>query len=411
VSSAWRDQLRLGARDLSALVDRGLLTPAQAAELEPVAARYEMLVSDYYLSLIDPDDPDDPIRKQALPSMAELRVRPDERADPIGDGAHAATPVLIHRYPDRALLFPTFRCPMFCRYCFRKVALNDEPVRLRRELERALDYLRATPAVEEVILSGGDPLMLADARLDALLGQLRAIPSVKRLRLHTRFPVTLPMRVDASLAAMLARHRPLYVVTHFNLARELTPEATAALRHLTDAGLTVLNQSVLLRGVNDSVGSLTALMRGLVNRQVRPYYLHHPDLTVGTQHFRVSLDRGLRLFGALRGALSGLALPTYVIDVPGGGGKVPVDSHWVERLGGGRWRLRSPLGADLLYDDPASEDVGGPQVPEDAPPVVRLVGRQVVMTAGVGDQRGVSGGGGQGLTVRKRDELVVLAVE
>ena len=409
--SAWRDQLRLGARDLSALVERGLISRAQAEELAPVAARFEMLVSDYYLSLIDPEDPDDPIRKQALPDLAELQVRADERPDPIGDAAHAATPVLIHRYPDRALLFPTFRCPMFCRYCFRKVALNDEPVRLRRELERALDYLRATPAIEEVILSGGDPLMLDDARLDALLTELRAIPSVKRLRLHTRFPVTLPMRVDARLAAMLARHRPLYLVTHFNLARELTPEATTALRHLTDAGLAVLNQSVLLRGVNDSVEALTALMRGLVNRQVRPYYLHHPDLTVGTQHFRVSLARGLRLYAELRGALSGLAQPTYVIDVPGGGGKVPVDSHWVEPLGGGRYRLRSPLGADLVYADPASEDAGAAQVVEDAPPVVRLVGRQVIVPAGVGDERGVSGRGDQGLPMGEGDELVILAVE
>ncbi len=346
-----------GARDVRALVERGLVSADDAPALEAVVERYALLVSDYYLSLIDPADPACPIRKQALPDAAELVVAPEERSDPIGDAAHAPTPLLVHRYPDRALLFPTFRCPMYCRYCFRKVAINGEPIRLRQALDASLDYLRAHPAIAEVILSGGDPLMLSDDRLGELLGRLRAIPSVRRVRIHTRFPVTLPMRVDASLASLLAAHRPLFLVTHFNHPRELTPASALALRTLVDAGVTVLNQTVLLAGVNDDASVLAALFTGLLEHQVRPYYLHHPDLTVGTGHFRVSLDRGLSIARALRGRLTGLAWPTYVIDIPGGGGKVPVDSDFVRRGDRpGHWILRSPLGGEHLYVDPAHRD-------------------------------------------------------
>ncbi len=365
-STPWRDSLRAGARDVDALVARGLVAAADAPALRAVGERFEVLASDYYLGLIDPADPDDPIRKQAVPDLAELLVGPGERTDPIGDRAHAPTEVLVHRYPDRALLFPTFRCPMFCRYCFRKVALNEDPIRLHAALDEALAYLARTPAIREVILSGGDPLMLSDARLDALLGRLRGLGTLRRLRIHTRFPVTLPMRVDGALAATLARHRPLYVVTHFNHPRELTPEAATAVGHLVDAGLTVLNQTVLLAGVNDATETLAALFEGLLDLQVRPYYLHHPDLTVGTQHFRVSLDRGLALVRALRGRLTGLAWPTYVIDIPGGGGKVPVDSAAVRPTETpGVWTLHSPLGGAHRYVDPAvhavdpDRDAGG----------------------------------------------------
>lgn len=355
-SDHWSRSLVRGARDVDALVRRGLVTAADAPALRAVVERYRLLVSDYYLGLIDRDDPACPIRKQALPAVAELSELPGERPDPIGDGAHGRAEVLVHRYPDRALLFPTFRCPMFCRYCFRKVALNDEPIRLRQALDGALDYLARHPQIREVILSGGDPLMLSDARLGELLDRLRAI-GINRIRIHTRFPVTLPMRVDSALARRLAAARPLYVVTHFNHPRELTAESATALRHLVDAGVTVLNQAVLLRGVNDTPEVLAALFEGLLDHQVRPYYLHHPDLTVGTGHFRVSIDEGLAISAALRGRLTGLAWPTYVLDIPGGGGKVPVDSHWVQPLEPGLWRLQSPIdGAITRYRDLAHHD-------------------------------------------------------
>ncbi|MCA9547925.1 MAG: KamA family radical SAM protein [Myxococcales bacterium] len=354
MSADWRQSLAQGARDVDALVARGLVQPDQAAALGAVVDRYQLLVSDYYLGLIDPDDPDCPIRRQALPDVAELVDRAGERADPIGDAAHAPTPILVRRYPDRALLFPTFRCPMFCRYCFRKVALNERPIRLRQELDRAVTWLAGEPAIHEVILTGGDPLMLSDERLDEVLTALRTVPHLRRLRIHTRFPVTLPMRITPALAERLAAHRPLYLVTHFNHPRELTPQAREAVRLLVDAGVTVLEQAVLLKGVNADAGVLAELFETLVDWQVRPYYLHHPDLTVGTGHFRVSIDEGLAISGALRGRLTGLAWPTYVLDIPGGGGKVPVDSRWVRRVEPGVWRLESPIdGAVTRYVDPA----------------------------------------------------------
>ncbi len=349
--------IRRRARSVDDLVARGLVQLEDAPALRPVTGRYQLLVSDYYLSLIDPDDPDDPIRKQALPDAAELRESLLERTDPIGDEAHGVGEVLVRRYPDRALLFLTLRCPMYCRYCFRKVALNDrEPVRLHQQLEAALDWLGAHPEVTEVILSGGDPLMLSNERLDGLLERLRGLGTLRRIRIHTRFPVTDPERVDDTLAHSLGRHRPLFVVAHFNHPRELTDQARWAVARLVDAGVSVLNQAVLLRGVNDAPDTLAALFGGLLDWQVRPYYLHHPDLTVGTSHFRVSIDRGLSISRALRGRLTGLAWPTYVLDIPGGGGKVPIDSGYVCPVGPGRWRLTSPLdGSTHDYVDPAHE--------------------------------------------------------
>lgn len=351
----WRRQLVQGARDVDDLVQRGLVSTVDAPALRAVSDRYEMLVSAYYLGLIDPDDPDCPIRKQALPDLAELDTRGDERPDPIGDKAHAPTEILVRRYPDRALLFPTYRCPMFCRYCFRKVALNAEPIRLHHALPAALDWLRANPAVREVILSGGDPLMLSTRRLAELIGGLRAIPSVTRVRIHSRMPVTLPMRIDDALVETLGGPEAVFLIAHFNHPRELTPEARAAIRRLRAAGVMVLNQAVLLAGVNDAVDTLAALFRGLVDWGVLPYYLHHPDMTPGTQHFRVSLDRGRAMVRALRGHLTGLAQPTYVIEIPGGGGKVPVDSSFCAQVEPGVWRLTSPLdGSTTLYRDPAA---------------------------------------------------------
>jgi len=371
LGSGWG--LAGAARQPSDLVARGLVNADQATALEPVVDRYEMLASDYYLSLIDPADPDDPIRLQALPDARELVVAPGERPDPIGDRAHSPTPLLVHRYPDRALLFPTLRCPMFCRYCFRKVALNEEAPRLRGLMPEALAYLRAHPGIREVILSGGDPLMLGDDVLSWVLDAVRSVSSVRRLRVHTRMPVTLPMRVDAALARTLSAARPLTVVTHFNHPRELTPQAQGAVKQLIDAGIAVSNQAVLLRGVNDRTDTLAALFEGLLDWQVRPYYLHHLDLTVGTSHFRVSLDHGLALTRALRGRISGLANPTYVLEIPGGGGKVPIDSGWVTPEVAGIWRLRGPMGGLWRYIDPAVHPAG---IDAHGPGAVRLDGAE-----------------------------------
>jgi lysine 2,3-aminomutase len=347
----WRDHLRLAARTPEGLAHYGLLTSQEASALKAVSDRYETLVTPYYLSLIDPLNPACPIRLQALPHPSELEHLEGEERDPIGDDPHKVTPILVHRYQDRALLFPTYRCPMFCRYCFRKDALNSDAVRLHEALPKSLEYLRAHPELKEVILSGGDPLMLPDTRLAQLLSALKDA-GVKRLRLHTRFPVTLPHRVTQPLATLLGEHSAV-LVTHFNHPRELTIEAREALERLRLAGVRTLNQAVLLRGVNDQEDTLRDLMSELLEVGALPYYLHHPDLTAGTQHFRVSLRRGLELTRALRGSLTGLAQPRYVIDVPRGGGKVPVDSAWVQPTAHPRhWLLTSPItGETQPYTD------------------------------------------------------------
>lgn len=354
-SHPWRRQLAHGARSVSDLVERGLVAPSGREAAEEVTRRYELLVSDYYLSLIDPDDPHCPIRKMALPDGAELLVGGTELEDPIGDDVRSPVPSIVHRYPDRALLIVTHRCPMFCRYCFRKVALNSGQVRIQ-QLQGAYDYLRSTPDVREVILTGGDPLMLSTARLQEILAALQGIDSIKRIRIHSRMPVTLPMRIDGPLLEALHAAGPVHLVTHFNHPRELTHEARAAIDGLRRAGVVLANQAVLLAGVNDDLETQTALWQQLVDWGVRPYYLHHPDLTVGTQHFRVSIDRGLALSRSLRGSISGLAQPTYVLDIPGGLGKVPVDSGHVQPDGPGRWVLTSPIdGRQLRYLDPGAE--------------------------------------------------------
>lgn len=347
----WRAHLKEAARSARDLTHFGVYTPQEASEHEEVSARYETLISPYYLSLIDPRDPRCPIRLQAIPQGAELAHLPEEETDPIGDQRHAVSSILVHRYPDRALLFPTLRCPMFCRYCFRKEALNSGGVKLSVELPKALQYLDEHPEIEEVILSGGDPLMLSNERLLSLLQSLDQ--RGRRVRLHTRFPVTLPYRLEPALVEGLGGIARLNLVTHFNHPRELSLPALEGLSALRRAGVRVANQAVLLAGVNDDPEVLRALCVGLLDAGVTPYYLHHPDLTAGTQHLRVTLRRGLEITRSLRGRLSGLATPTYVIDVPRGGGKVPVDSAYVqpsERRE--RWTLISPLtGEEHPYID------------------------------------------------------------
>ncbi|MEE2644412.1 MAG: KamA family radical SAM protein, partial [Myxococcota bacterium] len=281
-AESWRALMAKGARSVEALVDAGLVDKTAAERLAPIADRYELLVNRYYLSLIDPEDPDCPIRKQAIPALEELVVTPGELRDPIGDHAHAPTPILVHRYPDRALLFPTFRCPMFCRFCFRKVSLNEEKIKLREALPESLSYLRAHPEIKEVILSGGDPLLLSNERLNWLFSSIREA-GVPRLRIHSRVPVTLPQRIDKGLVELLSTYQPLFLICHFNHPRELSAEADKALSILSQAGIPLLNQSALLRGVNADPRCLRVLSEELLQRGVIPYYLHHPDLTPGTQ--------------------------------------------------------------------------------------------------------------------------------
>ncbi len=314
---------------LAELERRGLIAPGELPAVRRVAERYAVAATPHVLDLIDPADPADPIAAQYVPRGAELVVRPEELADPIGDGAHSPVEGIVHRHPDRVLLKPLLVCPVYCRFCFRREVVGPGGGSLSDDqLEAALDYVRGRPGIREVILTGGDPLVLSPRRLRGLVSALSAIDHVDTLRVHTRVPVAAPDRVTDELVAALGGATPTWIVLHANHARELTDAAAAACARIVDAGLPMLSQSVLLRGVNDDAEVLEALLRALVRARIKPYYLHHPDLARGTGHFRVGVERGRALMAELRGRISGLCMPTYVLDLPGGRGKVPLEDAY-----------------------------------------------------------------------------------
>jgi lysine 2,3-aminomutase len=315
----------LGADDL---VPAGLVAPERAAGIAAVADRYAVAVTPAMAALIDPDDPADPIARQFIPDMRELATVPGERADPIGDAAHSPVEGIVHRYPDRVLLKPVHVCAVYCRFCFRRemVGPGADAVLAPEALERALAYVRAHPEVWEVVVTGGDPLVMSPRRVAELTSALQAIPHVAVVRWHTRVPVVAPERVDAALVAALrgGAGAATWVSIHANHPRELTDAARAACARLADAGIPLVSQTVLLKGVNDDVETLSALMRAFVACRIKPYYLHQGDMAPGTSHMRTTLQEGRALVKALRGRLSGLCQPTYVLDIPGGYGKAPV---------------------------------------------------------------------------------------
>jgi lysine 2,3-aminomutase len=311
--------------DVDGLVRAGLVPAERADALHRVASRYSVALTPTALAAIDPADPDDPLARQLVPDEAELLRSPEELDDPIGDAAHSPVKGIVHRYPDRVLLLPTHACAVYCRFCFRREAVGPGGESLSpAELERALAYVAAHERVFEVILSGGDPLVLSARRLGAIVARLDAIAHVGAIRVHTRVPALDPARVTPALVRALRAQKAVYVVLHANHPRELGPEARAACARLVDAGIPMLAQTVLLAGVNDDPDTLEALLRALVTLRVKPYYLHHADLAPGTARFRTSLEAGQALMRRLRGRVSGLAQPTYVLDLPGGAGKVPI---------------------------------------------------------------------------------------
>ena len=336
------------------LVAAGLVPAARQAEAERVAQRYAVAVTPAMAALMAPGEVADPIARQFIPDAAELVVLPEERADPIGDGAHSPIEGIVHRYPDRVLLKAVHVCPVYCRFCFRREVVGPQGAGTLSDaaLEQALGYIAAHPEIWEVILTGGDPLVMSSRRLSRIAEALAAIDHVRVVRFHTRVPVVAPERVDEALVAVLRRSgKPTYVAIHANHPRELTTDARAAAARLADAGIVLLGQSVLLAGVNDSVEVLEALMRALVESRIRPYYLHHPDLAPGTSHFRVPLARGRELVAALRGRVSGLCQPTYVLDIPGGFGKAPAAAPSVEEGGSGCYEVMDFRGGRHHYED------------------------------------------------------------
>ncbi|RIL01334.1 MAG: arginine 2,3-aminomutase [Proteobacteria bacterium] len=352
--ASWRDwtwQMQHRIRSAGELASWVQPNADERAAIDALAERFRFVITPYYASLMDPSDPDCPVRRQVVPRLAELDD-PAGLADPLDEVAHSPVKNVVRVYEDRIAFCVNNECALYCRYCLRKRMVGEpEWAMKKRELAAALDWIRATPAIRDVLLTGGDPLVFSDDKLGWLLGELRAIPHVELIRLGTRLPVTLPYRVTDALCALLAQHHPIWVNTHFNHPKELTADAAEAIDRLTRAGCPVGNQSVLLAGINDDVATMKALCEGLVRMRVRPYYCYQAQLLEGTAHFRVPIERGIELFRALRGRTSGFAIPLYVLDTPYG--KVPLthdyvrgregDEVVVESFDGRLWREPNPL--------------------------------------------------------------------
>lgn len=350
----WGSQIRNAVRTVASLSAKLQLSPEElAGALAAERAGLPISITPYYLSLCDVHDPSCPIRKQVVPHALEGRTVEGDLRDPLGEEAHEVAPELIQRYPDRALLLVTDRCAVYCRFCTRSriVGTGGGP-RSEMRLMPAFEYLRTHPEVRDVIVSGGDPLAMSTSRIVRVLQALRYIPSVETIRIATRMPVALPQRITNELISALKPFHPIWIMTHFNHPKELTAQAREGLRRLADGGFPVMNHTVLLRGVNDDSAVLSELFRGLVRERARPYYLLQADPVRGTGHLRTPLDTGLRIMSELQGRLSGIALPKFIVDTPGGLGKVPVSPNYIVSRGAGVTRFRTHRGLEVDYFDP-----------------------------------------------------------
>lgn len=354
--SDWRWQLGhmlTSARDLQAVVP---LTQAERDGLAASAQLFRVGVTPYYASLMDPVHASCPIRMQTIPRAIEANIRPEELRDPLGEDDHNPAPSIIHKYPDRVLFLVVDRCGIYCRHCNRRRLVGGDDPPTTAALEAGLEYIAKTRRIRDVLLSGGDPFLLSTRRLGYLLGRLRKIAHIETIRIGTRLPVVCPMRIDAELCSVLRAHHPVFVNTHFNHVKELTPEARAACERLVDAGIPVGNQTVLLRGVNSSVRSLRALMRGLLRSRVRPYYLFQGDTVIGTDHLRTPVETAQQLYRDLRGWMNGMAVPMLVLDAPGGGGKVPIVPNYIDDIDDQRVVVRNYRGTRIEYPQPLERD-------------------------------------------------------
>lgn len=337
------------ARDLA---EAKLIAPERIVALDSVALRYAIAVSPHLARLMDSLDASDPVARQFVPSEVELFALPEERADPIGDMAHSPVPGIVHRHSDRVLFKIVNACPVYCRFCFRRETIGpqSETSLSPDAFEAALAYISAHPEIWEVILTGGDPLILSPRRIAEVSSRIASISHVKIVRWHSRVPVVDPERVTRdTVAALKAGSTTTWIAIHANHPREFSVDAYRAIARLADAGIPLVSQTVLLKGVNDDIDTIDTLMRRFVENRIKPYYLHHPDLAPGTSHFRVTIEEGLALMRALRCRLSGLAMPAYVLDLPGGYAKVPLESHNIAKIGENRWRIRDPEGREHDY--------------------------------------------------------------
>ncbi|MBM4308104.1 MAG: KamA family radical SAM protein [Deltaproteobacteria bacterium] len=335
------------SESITSLDELARFFPIDIESLRPVIVRYPLRITHYYLNLIQ--ERDDPIGRQCIPDQREL-MQDNLSIDPLNEGNLTFAPGLIHRYPDRVVLLVSSSCPTLCRFCTRKNRMAEESLINQKSLKTALEYIEERPAIREVILSGGDPLLLTDDELEMILNRLRKITHLEIIRLHTRAPVTLPDRITQHLSQMLKQYHPLYVNTQFNHPKEITPLSAKACARLADAGIPLGNQTVLLKGVNDDLEVMKQLMQKLLSIRVRPYYIHQVDLVKGTGHFRTPIQKGRDIMAGLRGHTSGMATPSYVIDLPGGKGKVPFLPDDVKRQGN-IFYLRNYLGEVVEYPD------------------------------------------------------------
>lgn len=352
----WRWQLSHMLTSADELARVVALSAEEKAGLEASAKLFRIGITPYYASLMDAAHASCPIRMQAIPRAAEANIRDEELRDPLGEDTHNPAPSVIHKYPDRVLFLVVDRCGIYCRHCNRRRLVGGDEPPTTADLEAGLAYIAKTRRIRDVLMSGGDPLLLSTRRLAYLLGRLRAIPHVETIRIGTRLPVVCPMRIDDELCAALAKHHPVFVNTHFNHAVELTPEARAGCERLVDAGIPVGNQTVLLRGINSSVRSLRALMRALLRVRVKPYYLFQGDTVLGTDHLRTPVEEAMRLYEGLRGWMTGMAVPMLVADAPGGGGKVPIVPSYIESLDEETVVMRTYRGERIAYPQPRERD-------------------------------------------------------
>jgi lysine 2,3-aminomutase len=351
----WRWQMRSRIRSLAQVEQVFQISADERAALAQHKTGLPVGITPYYASIMGLDDPSEPLRRTHVPVEQEYLKTPGEADDPLSEDQDTTIPGLVHRYPDRMLFLTTGTCSTYCRYCTRSRMVGQaggEYSFSTRQWEKALAYIAAHPKIRDVLLSGGDPLTLGDEKLDWLLGRLHAIPHVEFVRIGTKVPVVLPMRITAKLTAMLRRHHPLWLSVHVTHPAEFTPEATEALARLADAGIPLGSQTVLLKGINDDVDTMKTLMHGLLKRRVRPYYVYQCDPITGSEHFRTPVSKGLEIVEGLRGHTTGYAVPTYVIDAPGGGGKIPLSPNPVVGRDGDDLILRNHEGEIFRYPDP-----------------------------------------------------------
>lgn len=353
----WKWQLKHSISSVEGLNEILPLTLPEQRELKKTFEKYKFLVAPYYLSLMDPDNPRCPIRLQAIPSGAELAVEPEDKSDPLNEDADMKVPNVVHRYPDRVLVTINSNCSMYCRFCTRRrFVLDKSGHKDRNQLDIICDYISSHSEIRDVIISGGDALMMGERMLSEILGRIRAIPHVEIMRLASKIPCVLPMRITEELTQVLKIYKPLYFMTHFNHPYEITPEAKSACERIVDNGIPIMNQTVLLRGINSDVVIMRKLMQELLKIRVKPYYIYQCDLSEGISHFRTPVEKGIEIIESLRGHTSGLAVPEFVIDAPGGGGKVPIGPQYLISQSEHKVVIRNYQGTISTYPQPKESD-------------------------------------------------------